>query len=81
MARLNSKGEIVMASNNQEVYEAKLTDVVGIPRGRVPMGIVRHLNGRVGDYMIFRVSKSGVVTVTLRPQTGSKKKASVKKKK
>ena len=70
-----------MADKNQEEYEAKLTDVVGVPRGRVPMAIVHHLKGQVGDYMIFRVSKSGVVTVTLRQQTGGKKKASAKKRK
>lgn len=70
-----------MTNTNQEEYEAKLTDVQGVARGRVPMAIVQHLKGRAGDYMIFRISKSGVVTITLRQQTANKKKASAKNRK
>jgi hypothetical protein len=64
-----------MANAKQEEYEAKLTDVEGVPRGRVPMKIVQHLKGRVGDYIVFRISQSGVITVALRRQTAGKKKA------
>ena len=70
-----------MANAMQEGYEAKLTDVEGVPRGRVPMKIVQHLKGRVGDYMVFRISQSGVVTVTLRRQTAGKRKTATKNRK
>ena len=70
-----------MAEKNQEEYEAKLTDVLGMERAPVPMAVVHHLQGKVGDYMIFRISKSGVVTVTLQQRAASKKKAAASGKK
>jgi hypothetical protein len=70
-----------MAEKNQDGYEAKLTDVLGVARARVPMAVVHHLGGKVGDYMIFRISKSGVVTVTLQATAATKKNAPVAGKK
>lgn len=69
-----------MANSQQAEHTAKLSDIDGVPRGRVPAAIVQYLNGRAGDYLVFRISKSGVVTVALRQPTAAETKQAVAKK-
>jgi hypothetical protein len=56
-------------------YKAKVTTDMGLNRSRVPTPLLVALGARVGDYLIFRVTKTGKAIMRLvRAAKKSKKK-------
>ena len=62
-----------MAKREPAEYKAKLTNDLGVIRGKIPSPLVRELGGRPGDYVVFN-SSGGKVTVSLSRSKGGTKK-------
>jgi bifunctional DNA-binding transcriptional regulator/antitoxin component of YhaV-PrlF toxin-antitoxin module len=49
----------------RDEYQSKVTEDMGLTRGRVPAPLLSHIGARPGDRLIFRVDESGKVAVSL----------------
>lgn len=46
-------------------YYAKIADYEGVTRGKIPAPLVRMMGAKAGDYVLFRISSDGKVTLSL----------------
>lgn len=60
-----------------EEYQAKVADDSGVTRSKVPSPLLRDMRARPGDYLTFRLEKSGSALMSV---VRSKGKSKAKKK-
>ena len=60
----------------REEYRAKITNDNGLTRGRVPCPLLQEIGARPGNHLIFRLTDSNQVTMSIeRTRNKSKKKS------
>jgi hypothetical protein len=66
-----------MRKRDKADYRAKVTDDKGLTRGRVPCPLLSAMGARPGDYMIFRLMRSGeaIMRMSRSKETGRAPKA------
>ena len=56
-------------------FQAKIADYQGVVRGKIPSSLVRAMGARPGDYMNFRLTRSGEAIMRVSRSRGAGKAA------